>query len=95
MLSKFITWTITKGNDFHDSLMYCIVMLLYPIYLVILFYYSVHYSNLLTGIENVSIALVSAYFYESSKRTVLSFWKRKKLIIARQMFSRLFETNNG
>lgn len=95
LLSKFIAWIITKGNDFHDSLMYCSLMLLYPIYLVILFYFSVHYSSLWTGIENLVIALISAHFYESSKRTTWSFWKRKKLIIVRQMFSRLFETNNG
>lgn len=95
LLSKFITWVITKGNDFHDSLMYCILMLLYPIYLAILFYCSVHYSGLRAGIEDLFLALFSAYFYESYKRTMLSFWKRKKLIIVRRLFSRLFETNNG
>lgn len=95
LLSKFITWAITKGNDFHDSLMYCTLMLLYPIYLAILFSCSVHYYSLRTGIEDLFLALISAYFYESYKRIIWSFLKRKKLIIVRQMFSRLFETNNG
>lgn len=95
LLSKFITWKITKGNDFYDSLLYCTLMLLYPIYLAILFYLSAHYSGLWAGAEYLFLALLSAYFYESSKRTLWSFWKRKKLIIVRQMFSRLFETNNG
>lgn len=94
LLCKFITWIITKGNDFHDSLMYCTLMLIYPIYLLALFCFSIHYYGFRTGIEDIFLALISAYFYETSKRTILSFWKRKKLIIARQMFSRLFETNN-
>lgn len=95
LLSKLITRIITKENDFHDSLMYSTLVFIYPVYLLALFFAEIHYNNSIAAISYVLFAIVSAYSYENCKRTILSFWKRKKLVVARQMFSRLFEISNG
>lgn len=94
-LCKFIAWIATKGNDFHDSILYCILMLIYPAFGITLFCIIVSHVSLQAGIYNVTLATVSAYFYEDAKRTLLSFLKRKKILKARQLLNRLFETSNG
>lgn len=95
LLSKLIVWKSTKDNDFYDSLMYCTLMIIYPIYLGVLFWVDYRYLGFKEGLQDVFLAAISAYFYEDSKRTLLSFLKRNKLKIAREMFTRLFETSNG
>ena len=93
-LCKFIAWKATKGNDFHDSILYCILMIIYPAFGITLFCIIVSHISLRAGIYNLALASVSAYFYEDSRRTLTSFFKRKKLLRVRQMLNRLSETNN-
>ena len=94
-LCKFLAWKATKGNDFHDSLLYCILMVIYPIFGITLFCIIVNRVSLCAGIINVFLATISAYYYEDSKRILLSFMKRKKLQKVHQMLNRLSETSNG
>lgn len=94
-LCKFIAWKATKGNDFYDSLLYCILMVIYPLFGITMFCVIINHSGLWVGIANVFLATLGAYFYEDSKRVLLSFLKRKKLKEVHQMLSQLSETSNG
>ncbi len=94
-ICKLIVMKGTKGNDFHDSLLYCLLMAFYPIYLIALFLITYRYTNIQAGLLNVFLATYSAYFYEASKRFIQTFFKNKELITVRQLFKQLFETNNG
>ncbi len=85
----------TKGNDFHDSLLYCMLLIVYPIYLITLFVIAHTVKDWTSSIVTVFLTAYSAFYYESSKRYILSFSKKDKLKIVKQMFSRLFETSNG
>jgi 1-acyl-sn-glycerol-3-phosphate acyltransferase len=94
-LCKLIVWRGTKGNDFHDSVLYCILMITYPLYLIALYSITTYYIGIIGGILNVFLAVYSAYFHEASKRYILCFYKRSKLVIVGDLFKKLFETNNG
>jgi 1-acyl-sn-glycerol-3-phosphate acyltransferase len=93
-ICKLIVLKGTKGNDFHDSLLYCLLMAFYPIYLAVLFLITYKYINLGAGLLNVFLAAYSAYFYEASKRFIASFFKQKELVTVRHLIKQLFETNN-
>lgn len=92
---KFIIRRVTKGNDFYDSLLYCMLMLIYPFYLIILFLFSNHFMNYQSGLINVFLAASSAFYYETSKRYIHSFRSRKELATVHDLFNRLFEKGNG
>jgi len=94
-ICKFIVRGTTKGNDFYDSLLYCMLMLIYPVYLIVLFFTTNHEVNYQAGLINVFLAAFSAYYYEASKRFIQSFFKRKELVVVHNMFNQLFEKGNG
>lgn len=94
LLSKFIVRRATKENDFHDSLFYCVLWLVYCIYIIILFSVFSIYLSLWSGISIVILAVLSASVYEASKRNIQCFLKRDKLKTVKQLLNQLFETNN-
>lgn len=85
----------TEGNDFHDSVLYCILLVIYPIYLITLFYVTTRYINLGSGLLVAFLAAYSAYFYEASKRYIVTSFQRSKLVTVQDMLKRLYEINNG
>jgi len=94
-ISKFFVRATTKGNDFYDSLLYCMLMVIYPLYLILLFLITNCEVNYRAGVINVFLAAFSAYYYEASNRYIQSFFKRKELVVLHNMFNRLFEKDNG
>ncbi len=71
---KIIVWNTTKGNDFHDSLLYCALLIIYPLYLLTLFSIVGCHTNFITGILFAFLIAFSASYYEASKRYILSFF---------------------
>jgi len=94
-VSKLIAWKSAKDNAFKDSLLYCTLMIIYPMYLISLFCVIKSYLNISAGIIIVLLTLVSAFRYERSRRNIRCFLKKDKLRIVHEMLSRLFETSNG
>ncbi|HTB32688.1 MAG TPA: 1-acyl-sn-glycerol-3-phosphate acyltransferase [Bacteroidia bacterium] len=94
-LCRIFVRKTTKSNDFHDSLLYCMLLMIYPLYLFALFSVFTHYANFQAGILAAFLAAFSAFYYEAAKRYILSFFKKKQLIKVKAMFKGLFETNNG
>ena len=93
-ICKFLVRS-TKGNDFHDSLLYCMLLIIYPIYLVTIFVIIHSLKDSVAAIIVAFLTVYSAHYYESSKRYILSYFKRDKLKIVEKMFRQLFETSNG
>lgn len=93
-ISKFIVWKATKGNAFYDSLIYCILWLVYSIYLLVLFLIAVVYFNFWAGIFIVLLITASASIYEASKRNINCFLKKNKLKLVHQMLNALLEAGN-
>ena len=93
--SRFVVSKITKDAVFHDSLIYVMLMVTYPVYLIIIFSIFNCYLNFCVGNSIVMMALLTAKLYETSKRNVQCFLKRKNLKLVSQMLKNLSETNNG
>ncbi len=91
---KAIVWKSTGGNDFHDSLFYCMLLITYPIYLWGLFLTIAHFKDFIAGLIVLFLVVFSAYYYEASKRYILCYFKRKQLIEVKAMFRKLFEKGN-
>ena len=94
-LCKTIVRKATKGNDFHDSLLYCVLLIIYPLYLIALFAVICAYKDWIAGIIVIFLATYSAYYSEAAKRYILCFFKRKQLVIVKEKFKLLFEKDNG
>ncbi len=94
-MGRFIVRKSTKGNDFYDSLLYCMLMLIYPVYLIILFSITTCYVNFRAGLLDIFLATFSAFYYEASKRYIHCFFKRKQLGVVQGMLKPLFEKDNG
>ena len=94
-ISKSIARKTTKGNDFHDSVLYCTLLLIYPVYLIAFFFILKIYASLWLGISFVAVSLICAALYEGAKRNINCFFKKEKLKTAKQLLNQLFETSNG
>lgn len=94
-IAAFISRKSTKGNDFHDSLLYCVLMFIYPVYLIILFSITTDCVNYKAGLLDVFLTAFSAFYYEAAKRYILTFFKGEKLVIVHDMLKKFFEKGNG
>lgn len=94
-LTKTIVRIGTKSNDFHDSMLYCLPLVIYPIYLVFSFLILKSNFNFWIALSFIILALMGASEYEWAKRTIFCFLKKEKLKIVREMFNRLSQTGNG
>jgi len=95
LLSKGIVARAVKHKVFHDSLTYCLLLIIYPLYLITAFFIVKSYFSIRLDVAFVIITLLSASMYEACKKTIHCFWKRKKLHIVHDMLTQLFETGNG
>jgi len=94
-LCKYTVSKSTKGNDFHDSLLYCMLLIIYPIYLIVLFSVICFYKDYIAGLIALFLVIYSAYYSEAAKRYITCFFKRKQLIQVKAMIKVLFEKGNG
>ncbi len=94
-LTKLIVRAGTKGNDFHDSMLYCLPIVIYPVYLIFLFFIIKNNINIWFALSFTILALFGASEYEWAKRTIYCFLNREKLKTVRELFNKLSETSNG
>ncbi|HXP50492.1 MAG TPA: 1-acyl-sn-glycerol-3-phosphate acyltransferase [Bacteroidia bacterium] len=96
MICSYMAKRITNHNEFYDSVLFCLLLFFYPIYLALLFFsvYFITHSLLLT-IITILITIVSAKLREWAKRNMLGYVKRKFTEPLSTMLDGLFQKGNG
>lgn len=95
-ICKRISARSTKYDEFFDSVFFCIILFIYPVYLGLLFLtiYFVSHSCLF-GLAGITITLILAKLSEWGKGNIQSYIKRKHYANLTKMISVIFGTNNG
>ncbi len=93
-ISRFIVQKNIKDTVFHDSVMYSILMVVYPMYIIVIYCVAKSYLNPYAGFSLVLLTILSASLYEGSKRTVQYFLKKQKMKTVSEMLNRISETNS-
>ncbi len=91
-ISKSIAKRTMHFNEFYDSTLFLLLLLIYPVYLIVLsiiMYYITH--SVLFCLALISIILISAKFREWGKRNIECYIKREKLKTVSSMLEELFQ----
>ena len=93
---SYMAKRITNHNEFYDSVLFCLLLFFYPIYLVLLFlsvYFVTH--SLLLGVIIISVTLISAKLREWAKRNMQGYVKRKFIDSLLAILDGFFQKDNG
>jgi len=96
IICRYISKRTTRFNEFYDSVLYCLLLFIYPVYLALLFiviYMATHTLIYASGL--IALTLITAKLREWAKRNINAFVKRKKLKTVSTMLEGLFQKGNG
>jgi 1-acyl-sn-glycerol-3-phosphate acyltransferase len=94
-ICKYIAKRTTNHNEFYDSVLYCTLLFLYPLYLFTIALIAVAITHSWWGLCAVVITVISAKLYENVKRNIYCFLQKKKLQAITPMLEQLFGKDNG
>ncbi len=90
-ICEYITKRTTNYNEFYDSVLFCMLLFLYPTYLLaILFiaYFGAH--SILLGVSIIALILITAKLREWAKKNMQGYIKRKYFKPLSAMIDELF-----
>jgi|GEM_PF-931542 1-acyl-sn-glycerol-3-phosphate acyltransferase len=96
LICSYMAKRITNHNEFYDSVLFCLLLFFYPLYLALVFLtvYLITHSLLLSAIT-LLVTLVSAKLREWAKRNIQGYVKRKFISQLTAMLDGLFQKDNG
>ena len=94
-ICKFIANNTTKKNEFYDSVFYCTLLFLYPLYLIAIAMAAILITHSYWSIGILAMVIFTAKWTETAKRNIYCFLQRKKLLAITPMLEQLFGKDNG
>ena len=90
-LCTYLTKRLTHLNEFYDSVLFCLLLFFYPIYLLILFSIGLWLSHsLLFSVNLIILTLLTAKLNEWAKRNIYCFVNKEKMATISVMLHGLF-----
>lgn len=74
---KSIADRLLPDKEFYDSILFCSLLFIYPVYIAALLIAGWFTGNVYVGLAVVLITLLSAMEYETAKRTIRCFYKKE------------------
>jgi 1-acyl-sn-glycerol-3-phosphate acyltransferase len=94
-LSKYSAKRITNLNEFYDSVLFCLLLLFYPIYLIVLFFIVLLISgSMLFGTTIIIFTLLSAKLFEWANRHIYCYTNKNKMTTISIMLNEIFGKDN-
>jgi 1-acyl-sn-glycerol-3-phosphate acyltransferase len=94
-LCKYLTKQLTHLNEFYDSVLFCLLLFFYPIYLIGLFFIGLWLSHsLLFSVNLIILTLLTAKLNEWAKRNINCFINKEKMAIISVMLHEIFEKDS-
>jgi len=91
-ICKFIATRTTHHNEFYDSVLFCTLLFIYPIYILALFAVTISITHsIVSSIAISALALLAAKWREKARRNIICFSKRKEMKTVSTMLRGLFE----
>ncbi|HTB07574.1 MAG TPA: 1-acyl-sn-glycerol-3-phosphate acyltransferase [Bacteroidia bacterium] len=94
-ICKAIANSTTKKNEFYDSVLFCTLLFLYPLYLIAVALTMILIFHSYWSMGVLVILILTAKWAEAAKRNVYSFLQRKKIEAIVPMLEQLFGKDSG